>query len=356
MAGRPGAGALPARPAPAPDRREREAMTAIERMLAACAGGPVDHVPASFWGHDYVAEQSFDGLTEQTLRFQRECGWDFIKINPRAQYHVEDWGVRYEYPAPAGSKCVRTEYPLHGPRDYARIRPLDPERAPVLAGHLRVVERVARELPGVPALMTVFNPLSVLKYAAESESAVVAALRSDPAAVRGALDAVRDTFRAFAAAAVSRGAAGIFYATTAFASHDLWSPEEYARWSREDDLAILGAAREAPLNMLHVCRARSFVERFADYPVRAWSWAATEPGNPPVGATPWLRGAAVGGVSQETALQEAGPSAALGEFHAALEASGGRRFVLAPGCSIPPETPRGNLQALREASARSRPS
>ncbi|HVP39758.1 MAG TPA: uroporphyrinogen decarboxylase family protein [Candidatus Saccharimonadales bacterium] len=329
-------------------------MNSHERVLAACEGAPVDYVPASFWGHDYRAEQTPEGLADATVRFQRTYGWDLVKINPRAQYHVEDWGVRYRYPEPEGSKCERTDYPIHGPDDYARIRRLDPRKAPVLAGHLQVVERVARELPEVPVVMTVFNPLSVLKYAADSEQAVVGHLRSHPAQVRAALDAVRDTFRDFAAEAVRRGAAGIFYATTAFATHDRWTPEEYMQWSREDDLAVLGAVAGAPFNVLHVCRARNFVERFRDYPVAAWSWATTEPGNPPLGFTPWLGGAAVGGISQETALQQAGPEAALAEYAAALQATRGRRFLLGPGCSIPPETPAGNLRALREVS-RQRP-
>jgi uroporphyrinogen decarboxylase len=329
-------------------------MNPRERMLAACAGTTVDHVPAAFWGHDYAAERTPEGLAEYTVRFQREHGWDCIKINPRAQYHVEDWGVRYRYPDPAGTKCERTDFPVHGPGDLGRIRPLDPGRAPVLSKHLDVVARVAREFPDVPVLMTVFNPLSVLKYASESEHAVVEMLRSNPGQVRAALDAIRDTFRAFSAEAVQRGAAGLFYATTAFASHDLWTPEEYVRWSREDDLAILGAVADAPLNMLHVCRARSFLGHFRDYPVHAFSWAATEPGNVRLGGTPWMRGAAVGGISQDAALVEDDPDAVLGEFASALQATGARGFVLAPGCSIPPGTPPGNLKALREVSRRAR--
>jgi uroporphyrinogen decarboxylase len=329
-------------------------MNPRERMLAACAGTAVDHVPAAFWGHDYAAEQAPESLADYTIRFQREHGWDCIKINPRAQYHVEDWGVRYRYPEPAGAKCVRTDFPVHGPGDLGRIGLLDPARAAVLSQHLDVVERVAREFPDVPVLMTVFNPLSVLKYASESERAVVEMLKSNPQQARAALDAIRDTFRAFAAGAVRRGAAGVFYATTAFASHDLWTPEDYARWSREDDLAILAAVADAPLNMLHVCRARNFLTHFQDYPVRAFSWAATEPGNPRLGSTPWMRGAAVGGISQDTSLVEDDPDAVLGEFASALQATGARGFVLAPGCSIPPGTPPGNLKALREVSRRAR--
>ena len=325
-------------------------VTARARVAAACRGEAVDHIPAGFWGHDYAAEQTFGGLAESTIRFQRAYGWDFIKINPRAQYHVEDWGVRYDYPDPAGSKCVRTDYPIHGPADYVRIRRLDPESSPVLAGHLQAVGKIAREFPDVPAIMTVFNPLSVLKYAAASEHAVVEHLRTHPQQVRAALDEVRETFLAFTRAALRRGAAGIFLATTAFATRDLWPYADYEKWSRADDLALLGAARDGNFNVVHVCRARNYLESLASYPAHAFSWAATEPGNAPIGATPYIQGGAIGGISQETSLQAPGPDAVTAEFRAALDASGGRRFLLGPGCSIPPETRPSNLHALRELS------
>ena len=49
----------------------------------------------------------------------------------------------------------------------------------------------------------------------------------------------------------------------------------------------------------------------------------------------------MGGISQDDALQAAGPGAALAEYAAALAETGGRRWLAAPGCSIPPGTPAG---------------
>jgi uroporphyrinogen decarboxylase len=105
-----------------------------------------------------------------------------------------------------------------------------------------------------------------------------------------------------------------------------------------------------------VCRARNFLKELADYPAHAFSWATTEPGNPPLGQTPWLHGSAAGGISQETTLQQPSPDGVREEFQAALAATGGKGFILAPGCSIPPGTPAANLQQLREWSRAARPS
>ena len=56
-----------------------------------------------------------------------------------------------------------------------------------------------------------------------------------------------------------------------------------------------------------------------------------------------------GGISHDSALLDATPERAVEELRRALEATGGRRWLAAPGCSIPPATPPGTLAALRSA-------
>ena len=46
-------------------------MNSRERVMAALHGNPVDRVPISFWGHNYVAENSADALVQETLRQAR---------------------------------------------------------------------------------------------------------------------------------------------------------------------------------------------------------------------------------------------------------------------------------------------
>ena len=68
-------------------------MTAIssrERVWAALRGTAVDRPPVSFWGHLYHRESSAAELVEHTLERQREYHWDWVKLNPRKHYHVED--------------------------------------------------------------------------------------------------------------------------------------------------------------------------------------------------------------------------------------------------------------------------
>jgi uroporphyrinogen-III decarboxylase len=58
----------------------------------------------------------------------------------------------------------------------------------------------------------------------------------------------------------------------------------------------------------------------------------------------------MGGISHDGALVESAPERAVDEFRRALEATGGRRWLAAPGCSIPPATPPATLAALRTAA------
>jgi uroporphyrinogen-III decarboxylase len=58
----------------------------------------------------------------------------------------------------------------------------------------------------------------------------------------------------------------------------------------------------------------------------------------------------MGGISHDGALLASGPERAVEEFHRALEATAGRRWLAAPGCSISPNTPPATLAALRSAA------
>src|SRR5215467_4764649 len=78
--------------------RERgaSAMNKVDRVSAALRGDAVDRAPISFWGHDYIKEWSAEGLAEAMLANYRTYDWDYMKVNPRASYHVEDWGAKLE--------------------------------------------------------------------------------------------------------------------------------------------------------------------------------------------------------------------------------------------------------------------
>jgi uroporphyrinogen decarboxylase len=321
-----------------------------ERVRAALRGDDLDRPPVSFWGHFYHRESSAEDLVSATLEFQHEFDWDWVKLNPRKHYHVEPWGVSYRYSGRAAEKPVLEAWPVHQPNDWLAIT-RQPHDQGALAEQIEAVAMLRRRLPPeVPMIETVFTPLAILGEMVAEPGELRLHMRRNPNAVRGALQAVTETFVPFVRAVLEAGADGIYFATVDWASRDLMSPQDYDEWARPTDLQLIAAAANAEFNVLHVCKRRNLVLELRDYPVHAFSWAATDPLNPSIAdARGVLPGAIMGGISHDDALKHHDPERALAEFRGALEATGGRHWLVAPSCSIFPTTPAANLQAIRRA-------
>src|SRR5262245_22506259 len=105
------------------DREEPSKMNKLERVGAALRGDAVDRVPISFWGHDYMNEWTAEGLAEAMLTNYRTYDWDYMKVNPRASYHVEDWGARLERTTDPNRGHTFTHTPVGASADWHRLRP-----------------------------------------------------------------------------------------------------------------------------------------------------------------------------------------------------------------------------------------
>jgi uroporphyrinogen decarboxylase len=324
-------------------------MTKRERIEAALRREECDRVPVSFWRHFYDREGSAKDLAESMLAFEREFDWDFLKVNPRAAYHVEGWGARF---APIGEprgKPKLVEAAVRDPFDWGRIKSISHRKGP-LGEQLEAIELIGEGLGGeVPFVETIFTPLSVAGDMVPADDDLVNAIREHPDRVYSAVDAIADTFSAFAEEVIARGADGIFFATTQWASRDRLTDEEYREFGRPYDLRILEAAKDAGLLILHVCDRNNMLDLVADYPVHAFNWAISLPGNVGLAEGAEMTGRAViGGVDEDVALMEETPDASLGEAEAAVAATGGRGWILGPGCAVPTRVKMENLRALRE--------
>jgi uroporphyrinogen decarboxylase len=326
------------------------ALTSRERVWAALRGELVDRPPVSFWGHVYHRESSAADLVEHTLERQREYCWDWVKLNPRKHYHVEDWGVRYRYSGRPNEKPVLEDWPIHSPEDWGQVteRPSD---GGALGEQIEAVTLLRKALPSdVPFIETVFTPLAVLAEMVPEPKTLRAALESHPNPVRHALEAVTATYEKYVPRLLEAGADGIFFATTDWGSRTLLSPEEHRSWSRPYDERILAVMSGARFNVLHVCKSNALLFELADYPVSAFSYDATDASNPSLAqALTRVPGALMGGISYEDALQDPSPQRLRGELARGMEQTTGRRWLIAPGCSIPPTTPAANLHAIRDA-------
>jgi uroporphyrinogen decarboxylase len=326
-------------------------MTHWERVKAAIKGRDVDRVPVSMWRHFFTMETNGEKLAEVMLGFQEQFDWDFMKVNPRASYHVEDWGVKVEYSGDAEPAITGT--PVKEPADWLKIKVLDINKG-VLGEHLKSLEIIARKLKGeVPFIMTVFTPFSIAERLIDSEDIFLQHLHEHTSKVNYTLDVITETFTRFSKACLERGASGIFFATTSWATTDRLTEKEYNTFARPYDLALLSALPPSRFNVLHVCRQNNFLPAFADYPVQAFSWDPRGLGNPSLleGKMMVNGKLVIGGIPRDKSLVESGPAELAAEIHGMHLAIGRMGWMLGSGCTFPHETSEANIRAIREAAA-----
>ncbi|TMD33354.1 MAG: hypothetical protein E6J04_08565 [Chloroflexi bacterium] len=326
--------------------REGNTMNKKERVDAALRGDEVDRIPVSMWGHDFEREWNVQSFAEAMVENFTRFDWDFMKVNPRASYHVEGWGVKVR---PSGEKYkapVFEDTPIKNASDWRRIRPLEPDRG-ALGEQLRALQLINHAI-GFDAyfVQTIFCPLGVAKYLAGNKSEpVLQTLHEDRTAMHAALRVITETFTAYAIACLEQGASG--------ASKGMLTADQYREFGEQYDLEFLDAIKSrSKFNILHNCGTHIYFDQLAEYPVHAVNWDATAEGNPDLRIGKMRSGKAVmGGINQKTTLKNGTPEQVREEVKNAIELTGGRHFLLAPGCSIPPETPAMNLEVIRDSLA-----
>lgn len=323
-------------------------MTSRERVYASLAGENVDRVPVSAWWHDFPREWSAGALAEASMDAYDAYGWDWVKLNPRATYYGEVWGAKYE---PNDDRQPDLAAPAFTSVDeMLKLKSIDIGKKE-LADQIESVKLIAKKLRGeVPLVQTVFSPLACLSIAAGSTKFIQRMIREEPDAVLKALCPITETMGKFSQACLKAGAEGIFFATVEWGSADVMAWDDYERFARPYDLKVLEAIEDAPFNVLHVCRSNNHLMRMLDYPVAAFNWATQDTTNPsPAEVLSNTNRAVIGGASHDTVLPEGTPAEVVKEAHRSILEARSGRFLLSPGCAIPPTTPEKNLRALVQA-------
>jgi len=324
------------------------------RVEAALKGAKVDRPPAAAWGHTYREEWSPEALAKVTVQRARRYGWDFVKFQPRASSFAEAFGARYQSAGHSLRAPKELEHPIHGHQDWLGLKPAD-ANAPSLAEQVEAVRLTVAELgPDIPVLQTVFSPITVAGYlVGKDKRRAVRDLRRNPDEVLPALERIADAMIDFSLRSVEAGAAGIFYAISGYASVGMMTAAEYDRWLYPlDERVLIALPKSAWFNVLHLCRGQLHFDIARRLPVQAVSWSVTDAGNPSLAEGRKLSGKAVmGGLGHRTTLYRGTPEEVVSEARKALHETGGERFLLAPGCSVPPGARAENLVAMMKAVA-----
>jgi len=330
-------------------------MNSKERINALLTGREPDRTPVVAWRHFYHREYDPKQFVAATVDFQRKFNWDFVKINPRASYHVEGWGAQYVPPKNPLDKPQRLSFPVGLPSDWEKIEEL-PLGVGVLAGELLTISQISKKVgKSVYKFMTIFSPLSIAGDLVGTEAQLVRDMQESPLLVQEALEEITKTFVRFSVECLNAGADGIFFATTEWASKNVLTEDEYRKFGRPYDLEVIEAVRGVGGKViLHVCEPNNMLSFFADYPVDMVNWAASHRSNPTLSEGYNLfKKPVIGGIDHTSSLMLGRKEALVGSVRPVLTLLKSIPAVLGPECALPPAMPEENLMALRHLAEKS---
>jgi len=319
-------------------------MTKRERIAATLARQPVDRPAFAFWRHVPDRDHDPKQLADAMLQLHRRFDLDLIKVMSSGVYCVEDWGCRVAYVGlPSGAKQC-TEHAVKSPGDWARIRPLDPGQG-AFGRELEAVRLTARgRADDAPVLHTVFSPLTIARKLAGD--ALREHMRTAPAAVMPALDAIAETATRHALAALDAGADGLFFATQA-ATPDVFTADEYATWEAPWMTRMLDALRSrSSFTLLHAHGSDIYFDAVAGLPAHALNWHDRRTTPSLAEAKRRLKGAVAGGLAEWGTLRKGSRDAIAAEVKDAISQTDGVGLIVAPGCGLPLDVPDEHLDVV----------
>ena len=230
--------------------------------------------------------------------------------------------------------------------DWAKLEPLTAD-APGFQAQFETLRILREELGDIYMTSTLFGPFAQGNRIAGR--GILSQIAEDPQKVKAGLAVLTESLCVLARETIKAGADGIYLACSGSATDEL-SEDVYRELIREFDIRVVEAAAEGDFNFVHVHGAGCPFGVFQDYPGNAIGWTATE--NPPsLGEAVDLTSMCiVGGWTQGGAVATGDLEGVRAETKAALAATGGKHFMLGPGCTIPEGTPEANIRAAIESA------
>lgn len=308
------------------------AMTARERVHAALVGAPVDRVPLCFW-HHFQPEGSGIRLAELTWEFFiQKFNLDIVKIMPDLPYPVP-------------------EPPITDASQWSHLPRLGLDTDSFQQQLVCVRELRANIGNDYPLILTLFSPLTyTMRFVGKPVAEAMA--RENPDAFEQGLSTLAANLRELVGAVIEAGASGIFFSCMGATTAD-FTQEEYARLGRPYDLQVLEAAQDGWLNIVHVhadpnqTNDSLYFQSFVDYPVSAISWSDRLTGPSLAEAFQLTDKCLMGGLAERGPITHGNEMELRDEMTNAINQTGGRRLILAPGCSVPDDTPEKWLYMAR---------
>jgi MtaA/CmuA family methyltransferase len=326
-------------------------MTSKERIYATLRGESVDRVAvtpifmawaAHFIGRKY-RDYYLDGdvLVDSQLAVTRAFGIDQISAISDPWREASAYGMEFEYPEEGVGKPADTL--LKGKNDIARLKKVDIRKAERTKQRIESVRRMAKEIGDTHSVLGwVEGPFAEYADLRGLETAMLD-LMDRPDYFRQAAEAIIENEIKFAVAQVKAGADMIGVGD---AAASLISPNQYKEFVLPLEKKLFDAIHQAGGAVkLHICgninnHLEFMAESGAD--IIDLDWMV------PIEQTRELLGPDVtlcGNFDPAAVLLQSTPEKIAEAARECIEA-GGERFILMPGCEVPPATPEENIRAF----------
>jgi MtaA/CmuA family methyltransferase len=326
-------------------------MTSKERIYATLRGESVDRVAvtpifmawaANFIGRSY-RDYYLDGdvLVDSQLAVTRAFGIDQISAISDPWREASAYGMEFEYPEEGVGRPADTL--LKGENDIARLKKVDIRKAERTKQRIESVRRMAKEIGKTHSVLGwVEGPFAEYADLRGVEAAMLD-LMDRPDYFRQAAGAIIENEIKFAVAQVKAGADMIGVGD---AAASLISPNQYKEFVLPLEKKLFDAIHEAGGAVkLHICgNVSNHVEFMAESgaDIIDLDWMV------PIEQTRELLGPDItlcGNFDPAAVLLQSTPEKIAEAARECIEA-GGERFILMPGCEVPPATPEENIRAF----------
>jgi uroporphyrinogen decarboxylase len=287
-------------------------LSSRERVDRALEGREVDRTPFSLWHHFGLQKLPPERFVQATLDFHARFRTDLVKV-------MSD----VPYPQPTGQW-----YDLR-------------EQANPFPAQIQALNSIGQSL-GRQAyfIETIFNPWKVAENLSSAQE-VLRLKEENPQRLLDALEVITKSEANHARRAVAAGASGIFLAI-ANAQNGILSQGDYAKFSEPFDRQVLEAAAKAPLNILHLHGERVYLDRFyKGWSASAINYSVQGTHVPIIAVRKQYSGVLLGGLDEER-FRSLSSETLRSQYQSAREEAG-KRFILAPGCSVPNDSTDAEL-------------
>lgn len=315
--------------------------TKRERMLAALAGGEVDHVPAVFSVHFPKEAAAGDAAVKAHMDFYRRTDCDAVKI------------MNENLIPPIGR--------LQTLRDWEKVQAYGMD-ADFITKQMDLVKRILEQagsqsyvlatIHGVCA--SCIHPIEAAYGYQDARRVLCDTLRQNRRLMLDVHQKVTDTMAGLAAACIRAGADGIYYAALGAEKH-YYTDEEFETCIKPYDLQIMQAAAQAGGHVfLHMCKENLDMKRYQAYApyADAVNWGVCETGVSLEEGRALFPGCTVmGGLANRSGVLVDAPEEELVRaVRALIGRFGTHKFILGADCTLPTEIPYKRIMAAIHAA------